>query len=118
MATAGVRVVAFYCLSAGSVTRRDLPRRLRHDTPDAIPIVVMGRLAVDAAFQGRGLGQGLLRDAILRTLTAAETIGVRALLVHALDDAAPFYRKYGFVSSPINERTLILPLETARAALP
>jgi len=52
------------------------------------------------------------------TGSAPETIGVRALLVHALDDAAPFYRKYGFVSSPINERTLILPLETARAALP
>lgn len=114
---AGNRVLGFYCLAAGSVMRGDMPKKLRRNTPEAIPIIVMGRLAVDTEFHGRGVGSGLLRDAILRTLTTAEAIGVRALVVHALDDAPTFYGKYGFVRSPLDERTFVLPIEAAREAL-
>jgi len=112
------RVVAYYCLSAGSVIRADLPKKAQRNTPDQIPVVIIGRLAVDRRFQSRGFGKGLLKDAILRALQASEAIGVRAIVVHALDDeAAKFYRKFGFVDSPLNPRTLVLPIETAKQAL-
>jgi GNAT superfamily N-acetyltransferase len=112
------RVLAFCALAAGSVQREVLPRKLRHGTPQQIPVIVLGRLGTDEAFQGRGIGKHLLRDAIARTIAAAKTIGVRALLVHALDaEAAMFYAKYGFVPCPVGERTLLLPLETAIGAL-
>ena len=86
--------------------------------PDPIPVMLMGRLAVDRSQQGKGLGRGLLKDAILRTLKAADIVGMRALLVHALDDnAAAFYRHNGFVVSPIDPHILMLPLQMARKAL-
>ena len=86
--------------------------------PDPIPVMVLGRLAVDREFQGRGLGKALLRDAILRTLQAAEIAGVRAILVHAKDEnARRFYEQFGFLASPANPRTLVLPLQDASAQL-
>ena len=86
--------------------------------PDPIPVMLMGRLAVDRTQQGTGLGRALLKDAVLRTLTAAEIGGVRALLVHALDaSAAAFYRHNGFLASPLDPFVLMLPLDTARRAL-
>ncbi len=112
------RVIGYYALAAGSVARREALGKLRRNTPDPIPVMVLGRLAVDRRWQGRKLGAALLRDAILRTLSAAGIIGARALLVHALDDeAARFYRRHGFLDSPIDPRVLMLPLETARKAL-
>ncbi len=114
----GRRVVGYYCLAAGSVMRDALPRRMRHDTPEQVPIVVLGRLASDMRFQRRGLGRGMVQEAILRTLRAAEEIGVRALLVHALDDeAAGFYARFDFIPCPLGERTLVLSVETARRSL-
>lgn len=78
----------------------------------------MGRLAVERTRQGRGLGRALLKDAILRTLKAAEIAGLRALLVHALDEeAAAFYRHHGLVASPMDPLVLMLPLDSARRAL-
>lgn len=113
-----MRVVAFYCLANGAVLQASAPGRVRRNMPDPIPVMVLGRLAVDRQFQGRGLGKALLRDAILRTLQAADIAGVRAILVHAKDDKArAFYERCGFLASPIDPLTLMLPLKAARAAL-
>lgn len=113
------RVIAYYCLAAGSVIRSDLPRaKLRKNMPDQVPIIVIGRLAVDLKFQGRGFGQALLKDATLRILTAHDAVGVRAILVHAIDDkACDFYRRFGFLPTLNNSRTLVLPIETVKQAL-
>jgi GNAT superfamily N-acetyltransferase len=110
------RVVAYYCLSTGSVAQRAAPGRVKRNMPD--PIMLMGRLAVEVSQQETGLGRGLLKDAILRTLAVAEVAGIRALLVHALDEeAARFYRHNGFKASPIDPLILMLPLDSARKAM-
>jgi GNAT superfamily N-acetyltransferase len=112
-------VVGYYCLSAGAVARQALPTaRLRKNAPDQIPLIVLGRLAIDRRYQGRGLGSALLQDAIRRCLHAGETIGIMGILVQAIDDqATQFYRKYGFMECPLGVRTLLLPTKTAAAAL-
>ena len=117
--TTNRRIVAYYCLSAGAVIRASLPRaKLRQNMPDEVPVLVMGRLAVDRRYQGLGLGKDLLKDAILRALNAAELVGIRAILVHAKDeDAAAFYRRFGFFDSRFDEKILLLPIETAAACL-
>lgn len=113
-----VRVVGYYCLSTGSVENKQAPGKVRRNMPDPIPVMLMGRLAVDRSQQGKGLGRALLKDAILRTLKAADIAGMRALLVHALDEkAAGFYRHNGFLASPFDPLVLMLPLDTARRAL-
>jgi len=112
------RVVGYYCLATGAVDIARAPGRVRRNMPDPIPVMLMGRLAVDRTAQGTGLGRALLKDAILRTLKAADIAGMRALLVHALDDhAAGFYRHNGFLVSPIDPLVLMLPLDTARKAM-
>lgn len=112
------RVIGFYSLSTGSVIRSELPRKLRHNTPEAVPILVMGRLAVDLRHQGRGLGKALLRDAIMRALSISAEVGFLALVVHVIDETAvPFYTGCSFVPSPTNPRTFVLPLATARDAI-
>ena len=110
--------VAYYRLSAGSVAQRQMPGRIRHNMPDPIPMMLLGRLAVAKSRQGRGIARGLVRDAVLRTLKAAEVAGIRALLVRALDEeAARFYRHLGFLESPVDPLVLALPVATARRAL-
>jgi GNAT superfamily N-acetyltransferase len=105
------RVVAYYCLATGSVASELAPGRIRRNMPDPIPVMVLGRLAVDLAWRRHGLGKALLRDAILRTIQVSELVGVKALLVHALSDpAVRFYEAQGFHPSPTNPRTLFLPL--------
>jgi GNAT superfamily N-acetyltransferase len=80
---------------------------------------LLGRLAVHQAFQGRGIGPGLLKDALSRALAASEIAGCRALLVHAIDDRAmAFYAKAGFIEFPSGTRTMFLPIETIRLASP
>jgi GNAT superfamily N-acetyltransferase len=112
------RVKAYYYLATGSVAGKQAPGRVRRNMPDPIPVMILGRLAVDTTLQGQGIGRGLLRDAILRTLKAAQIAGIRALMVHALDeDAARFYLSNGFLPSPFDPLVLMLPLETARKAL-
>lgn len=111
------RVIAFYSLSTGSIIRSELPRKL-HNTPEAVPILVMGRLAVDLRYQGRGLGKALLRDAIMRALSISAEVGFLALVVHVIDESAvPFYASHSFAPSPTNPRTFVLPLATARDAI-
>lgn len=113
-----VRVVGYYCLATGGVSRSNVPRRIRHGLPDPVPVMVLGRLAVDLRHQHAGIGGGLLKDALLRTLQVSEQVGVRALLVHAINDAAKaFYAAYDFVEFPAGTRTLFLPLEAVARAL-
>ncbi|MCY3569702.1 MAG: GNAT family N-acetyltransferase [Chloroflexi bacterium] len=112
------KVIGYYCLAAGSVMRRAAPGKIRRNMPELIPVVLLGRLAVTRSHQGKGIARALVRDAVLRTLQAAEIAGIRTLLVHSLDeDAAAFYRNLGFVESPIDPLVLMLPLATARSAL-
>jgi GNAT superfamily N-acetyltransferase len=112
------RVIAFHCLANGAVLRAGAPSPVRRDMPDPIPVIVLGRLAVDRQFQRRGLGRALLRDALLRTLQAAEIAGIRAILVHAKDEnARAFYERSGFLPCSIDPLTLMLPLKDARAVL-
>lgn len=116
--TADNRVIGYYALANGSVLASEAPGRVKRNMPNPIPVMVLGRLAVDQSWQGQGIGKALLRDAILRTLQAAEIAGIRAILVHALHEkAANFYRSAGFYPSPLNDYTLMLTLSEARAAL-
>lgn len=114
----GLRVVGYYCLAAGAVAHAAAPGNIRRNMPDPIPVMVLGRLAVDAAWSGRGVGRGLLKDAILRTVRVAGETGVRALLAHAISPAAKaFYLKNGFLESPIEPLTLMLKVASQPAGL-
>jgi GNAT superfamily N-acetyltransferase len=111
---AGKRVAGYYSLAAGSVLREAATGSVRRNMPEPVPVVLIGRLAVDKAWQGQGLGADLLRDAILRILGAAGTIGVRAILVHAISpEAKTFYEKYGFHASPLDPMTLMVTVAEA-----
>ncbi len=102
------RVIAFYCLAAGSVDHQTAPGNIRRNMPSPVPVVVLGRLAIDLKFQGKGLGKVLVLDAIDRTIALAGQVGIRAILVHAKDAAAAeFYRSLGFVASPHNAMLLM-----------
>ncbi|OBX03099.1 GCN5 family acetyltransferase [Gallibacterium genomosp. 3] len=104
-------VVGFYALAAGSVTHQLVSSALRRNMPEPIPVIVLGRLAIDVKYQGQKLGAALLKDAVLRAKIVAEQVGVKALLVHALNDnVRQFYLNYGFQSSPIDDRLLMLKL--------
>ena len=104
-------VVGYYALAAGAVSHAHAPGRIRRNMPEPIPVIVLGRLAVHRGRVGQGIGQGLLKDAVQRTLRASEQIGARALLCHATDDVAKaFYLKHGFIESPIHGMTVMLPL--------
>ncbi len=114
----GHRVVGYYSLAAGAVLRSAAMPKVRRNMPDPVPVVLLGRLAVDRAWQGKGHGADLLRDAILRIITAAESIGVRAILVHAIsEEAKTFYEKHGFRSSPAEHMTLMITIEEAQRTL-
>lgn len=107
------RVVAYYCLAAGMIERSAAPGRLRRNAPDALPVAVIGRLAVDRLWSGQGLGAALLADALRRSAMAARTIGIAAVMVQAKDEVAKaFYlRCAGFAEYPADSRTLFLPIE-------
>lgn len=112
------RVVGYYALAAGAVSHEIVPGRIRRNMPDPIPVAVLGRLAVHQDWAGRGIGRGLLKDAVLRTLQAAGHVGIRALLCHAIDeDAKRFYLLHGFIESPIHPMTVMLSLDRVREML-
>ena len=107
------QVLAYYALAAGAVSHQESPGTIRRNMPDPVPVMVLARLAVDQRLQGQQVGGALLKDALQRAVSVAQNIGVRALLVHALNDRArQFYAHYGFVPSPANPMTLMLPLHT------
>ncbi|MFT4259732.1 GNAT family N-acetyltransferase [Microbacterium sp.] len=112
------KVLGYYTLSAIAIAHADLPGKIRRNAPNPVPAVLMGRLAIDATAQGSGLGRFLVRDAILSTLAAADRIGVRILLVHALhEQAATLYEKIGFTHSPTDPLHHYLLLADARKSL-
>ena len=114
----GQQVIAYYALASGALACSEATGKLRRNMPDPIPVAILARLAIDVRFQNRGLGRALFRDAALRILAAAETIGIRGLLVHAISaDAAAFYQALGLSPSPSNSRTLMVPLAELRQAL-
>jgi GNAT superfamily N-acetyltransferase len=115
----GSRVVAYFCISAGAVQRAAAPGKLRRNAPDAIPVSVIGRLAVSRDHAGKGLGADILSDALRRIAIASQSIGIAAVLVHAKDDAARrFYMACAeFIEYPADSRTLFLPIETVLAAI-
>jgi GNAT superfamily N-acetyltransferase len=119
VATRGGRVVGYYTLAFGSVSHDDATRKIKAELPQyPIPIMLLARLAVDKHEAGKGLGKGLLKDALLRTIQAADIGGLRAMLTHAKDDdAKQFYQKFGFEESPIQPLTLMLSIKDIRASL-
>ena len=114
----GDNVVGYYSLAAGSVMRDHATSKLQRNSPDPIPVIILCRLAVQSGLQGRGIGRSLVRDALLRSIRAAEDIGVRAILVHALDGkVVKFYLDLGFEPSPIQEETFFMPLMQVKKIL-
>lgn len=114
----GRRVVAYYALASSAITVHEAPGRFRRNMPDPIPVVVLGRLAVDRSYQGKGIGRALVRDASLRVIQAADTIGIRGLIVQALtDEARLFYERLGFEPSPIDPMLLMITLADMGACL-
>lgn len=110
------RVRGFYALAAGAVAHTTATSSVRRNMPDPIPVMVLGRLAVDRRAQGIQLGAALLQDAVHRAIAVSQNTGVRALLVHALhEQAKAFYEHYGFQESPTHPMTLMLRLNSAKA---
>jgi len=113
--TEAQEVMGYYALAAGAVAHHDATRTIRQNMPDPIPVMVLARLAVDTRAQGMKLGAALLRDAVRRCVVVSHNTGVRAMLVHALNDGArQFYAYHGFRESPAHPMTLMLRL-TERA---
>jgi predicted N-acetyltransferase YhbS len=112
----GVRVAGYFSLTVGQVDTLDAPERIRKGMGQyPLPVVILARLAVSVADQGRGVGLGLLQDAIRRTMLIAEQAGIRAILTHPIDaEAAKFHARFGFIVSPLREQQLLLLLKGAR----
>jgi GNAT superfamily N-acetyltransferase len=110
------RVVGYYALAAGGISSESALGKFRRNMPNPIPVVILARLAIDSSCQGRGLGRALFRDAALRIDRAAETIGIRGIIVHAISaEAKNFYLALGFNISPIEPMTLMITLNDLRA---
>lgn len=110
------RVAGYFSLTVGQIDTLDAPERIRKGMGQyPLPVVILTRLAVSAQDQGRGIGFGLLQDAIRRTMLIAEQAGIRAMLTHPIDeDAVRFYTRFGFIASPLREQQLLLLLKDAR----
>jgi len=112
------RVVAYYALAAGGVDIDSASGRTRRNMPDPVPVSVLGRLAIVRTYQKRGLGRTLMQDASKRVLQAAEIIGIRGIVVHAIsEDAKAFYLALGFEVSPLQPMTLMATLSDLKALL-
>ena len=111
--------MGYYSLAFGSISHEDATQKIKDQLPHyPIPILLLARLAVDVREKGNGLGKGLLRDAMFRTIQAASIGGLRAMLTHAKDqEAKSFYEKFGFESSPTNELHLMLSIKDIQANL-
>jgi GNAT superfamily N-acetyltransferase len=115
---AGLSVIGYYSLSAGAIAREATPKAMKRNTPDPLPVLLLGRLAIDKRYHNMGLGQALLRDAMMRAVTVAGDAGVFAILVHAISgQAKQFYLSRGFVQSPLQPMALLMTLATVRSIL-
>lgn len=112
------KVVGYYALASSAVAPAAAPGRFRRNMPDPVPVVVLGRLAIAASHRGQGLGRALFRDAALRVIHAADAIGIRGMVVHALsEEARAFYRRLGLDESPLDPMTLMVTLIDLREAV-
>lgn len=112
------KVIGYYCLSAGAISRESAPKEMRRNTPDTLPVLLLGRLAIDKNHHDKGLGSALLRDAMIRATRVGRDAGISAILVHALsENAKKFYKSRGFIESPLRSMTLMMTLETIRTIL-
>jgi GNAT superfamily N-acetyltransferase len=112
------RVVGYYALTVGSITHVQAPGKIRRNMPDPIPAAILGRLATDLSARNIGLGSALLVDAIRRTVLASETLGIRAMLIHALsEEAGDFYERYHFIRSPADDMMLMATMTDLRKAI-
>lgn len=110
-------IAGYFCLSAGEVRRQDAPPHVARHAPEPIPVVRMGRFAIDRSYQGSGCGAELLREALLSAVAGGRLIGARALLVDAISErSASFYERFGFVASPIHPMQLLLDLRVVEAS--
>jgi GNAT superfamily N-acetyltransferase len=111
------RIAGYYAISTAMEQRISLPNaKLRRAMPDQVPLLLIGRLAVDRRYQGKGLGADLLSDGVRRCLEVSEIAGVRAIIAHAIDDdAVRFYQHHGFLRCPLGDRVMLLPIEVVRA---
>jgi GNAT superfamily N-acetyltransferase len=119
VATRGERVVGYYTLAAASVRRDETPARVaKRLAAHPVPLILLARLAVDGCEKGKGLGAGLLKDALLRAAQAADIVGCRAVMVHAKDDGAKtFYQRFGFEQSTTDPFRLFLLMKDVKASL-
>ncbi|QEO08783.1 GNAT family N-acetyltransferase [Protaetiibacter larvae] len=112
------RIAGYYCLSSSSISRVDAGSPLGRNAPDPIPVILIGRLAVDERFTGQGVGASLLQDAVLKGIEASHLVGSRAFLVHALSEAAAsFYARFGFAAVPHSQRVMYLLTHDAEATI-
>jgi predicted N-acetyltransferase YhbS len=119
VATRGEGVVGYYTLAAASARREDTPARVAKGlAAHPVPVILLARLAVDGSEKGKGLGTGLLKDALLRAVQAADIVGCRAVMVHAKDEGAQmFYQRFGFEPSPTDPFLLFLLMKDVKASL-
>jgi GNAT superfamily N-acetyltransferase len=111
------RIAGYYALAAGAIAPDASTGRFRRNMPDPVPVAVLGRLAIDRAYQGRGLGRALFRDAALRVQAAAGSIGIRGMLVHAIsEEAKAFYLALGLIESPLEPMTLVATVADLKLA--
>lgn len=112
------KIIGYYCLSAGAIVQAKAPKKFRRNMPDPLPVLVLGRLAIDIKCHNKGLGSALLRDAMLRAVNISSDAGIFAILVHALSDRAKqFYLSRGFVESPLQPMTLMMTMKTIISVL-
>ncbi|MBO1046653.1 MAG: GNAT family N-acetyltransferase [Dolichospermum sp. DEX182a] len=112
------RVVGYYALASGAISVQSALGKFRRNMPDPIPVVILARLAIDSSYQSQGLGRALFRDAALRVVQAADTIGIRGIIVHAIsEEAKDFYLALGFILSPLEPMTLMITLNDLRNSI-
>ena len=112
------RVVGYYALASGVISVQSALGKFRRNMPDPIPVVILARLAIDSSYQSQGLGRALFRDAALRVVQAADTIGIRGIIVHAIsEEAKDFYLALGFILSPLEPMTLMITLNDLRDSI-
>jgi GNAT superfamily N-acetyltransferase len=113
------RVVGYYCLASGCVVNSEAPGKFRRNMPNQVPVMILGRLAVDRNHQKKGIGTGLIKDAIMRTYQASEIVGVRGILIHALNEEMKerYVNKYGFTASTVHPLTVMATLADLKTLL-
>jgi GNAT superfamily N-acetyltransferase len=118
LAKSDLEVIGYYTVSSASVSRSAATRKLRRNSPETIPMALIGRFAIDSRYQNQGLGRVLMRDAILRIAQASERIGIKGVLLHAIDEnAKAFYASCGFRASGVDDNVMMVTLKAIAAEL-